>query len=201
MDKQDWGWIGQPDDPRRRYVRRIRLRRGAGKGERILLTDLVDAEAYPAGDLSQVYLERRGIERMFPQVTEVFQLKSLIGSSPRATVFQASFCLPLYNVIQVMKACIAEGQEMSPKEISREMLFEDVHRQLTAWTEMLDDKAILVQAKHRGVGPGVTVLRARGLANGVRQGPRMTDSTRRKEIRGPGPAKPRDAPELHGEAS
>ena len=141
MYKEDWGWIGQPDDPRRRYVRRIRLRRGAGEEEIALLTDLVDAEAYPAGDLLQVYLERWGIERMFQQVTEVFHLKSLIGSSPRATVFQASFCFLLYNVIQVMKAYIAEGQEMSPKEISSEMLFEDVHRQLTAWTEMLDDKA------------------------------------------------------------
>ena len=101
----------------------------------------MDADAYPAGDLLQVYLERWGIERMFQQVTEVFHLKSLIGSSPRATVFQASFCFLLYNVIQVMKAYIAEGQQMSPKEISSEMLFEDVHRQLTAWTEMLDDRA------------------------------------------------------------
>ena len=141
MYKEDWGWIGQPDDPRRRYVRRIRLSRGAKQEEIILLTDLVDAEAYPARDLLQVYLERWGIERMFQQVTEVFHLKSLISSSPRATVFQASFCFLLYNVIQVMRAYIAEGQKMAPKKISSEMLFEDVHRQLTAWTEMLSDKA------------------------------------------------------------
>ncbi len=141
MYKQDWGWIGQPGDPRRRYVRRIRLTRGAGEEEIILLTDLVEAEAYPAGDLLQIYLERWGIERMFQQVTEVFHLRSLIGSSPRATVFQASFCFLLYNVIQVMKAYIAEGQQMSPREISSEMLFEDVHRQLTAWTEILDETA------------------------------------------------------------
>jgi hypothetical protein len=141
MYKEDWGWIGQPGDPRRRYVRRIRLKRGAGEEEMMLLTDLLDREAYPAGDLLQVYLERWGIERMFQQVTEVFHLKTLIGSSPRATVFQASFCFLLYNVIQVMKAYIAEGQQMAPKEISSEMLFEDVHRQLTAWTEMLSDEA------------------------------------------------------------
>jgi IS4 transposase len=141
MYKEDYGWIGQPNDPRRRYVRRIRLKRGAGEEEIILLTDLVDAESYPASDLLQVYLERWGIERMFQQVTEVFHLKSLIGSSPRATVFQASFCFLLYNVIQVMRAYIAEGQHMAPKEISTENLFEDVHRQLTAWTEMLSDKA------------------------------------------------------------
>lgn len=141
MYKEEWGWIGQADDPRRRYVRRIRLKRGAAEDEIMLLTDLLDSEAYPASDLLQVYLERWGIERMFQQVTEVFHLKSLIGSSPRATVFQASFCFLLYNVIQVMKAYIAEGQQLAPKEISGEMLFEDVHRQLTAWTEMLSDEA------------------------------------------------------------
>ena len=141
MYKEDWGWIGQPKDPRRRYVRRIRLKRSRGEEEIILLTDLTDQDAYPAGDLLQVYLERWGIERMFQQVTEVFHLKTLIGSSPRATVFQASFCFLLYNVIQVMRAFIAEGQQMSPQEISSEMLFEDVHRQMTAWTEMLSDQA------------------------------------------------------------
>jgi IS4 transposase len=139
--EEDWGWIGKPGDPRRRYVRRIRLQRGAGEEDIDLLTDLLDAEAYPAVDLLQVYLQRWGIECMFQQVTEVFCLKSLIGSTPRATVFQASFCFVLYNVIQVMRAYIAEGQELSPKEISAENLFEDVHRQLTAWTEMLNTEA------------------------------------------------------------
>lgn len=78
---------GKPDHRRRRYVRRMRAKRGGGQEERILLTDLGDAEAYPAADLLQVYLERWGIERIFQQVTEVFQLRSLIGSSPRATIF------------------------------------------------------------------------------------------------------------------
>lgn len=141
MYKEDWGWVGQLGDPRRRYVRRIRLKRGAGEEEIILLTDMLDAETYPANDLLQVYLERWGIERMFQRVTEVFHLKSLIGSSPRATIFQASFCFLLHNVIQVMRAYVAEGQRLAPKDISSENLFMDVHRQLTAWTEMLSDEA------------------------------------------------------------
>ncbi len=41
---------------------------------------LADAEAYPAGDLLQVYWERWDIERMLQQASEVFHLKSLIGS-------------------------------------------------------------------------------------------------------------------------
>jgi IS4 transposase len=165
MYKEDWGWIGQADDSRRRYVRRIRLKRGAGEEEIILLTDLVDAERYPAGDLLQVYLERWGIERMFQQVTEVFHLKSLIGSSPRATVFQASFCFLLYNVIQVMRAYIAEGQRLQPKDISSENLFEDVHRQLTAWTEILDDKATVTLLSNTWTAPQI-VRRLRSLLHG-----------------------------------
>lgn len=163
--KEDWGWIGYPDDPRRRYVRRIRLTRGAGEEDVNLLTDLVDAEAYPATDLLQVYLERWGIECMFQQVTEVFHLKSLIGSSPRATVFQASFCFLLYNVIQVMRAYIAEGQKLAPKEISSENLFEDVHRQLTAWTELLSNDATVALLSTTWTAPQVE-RRLRSLLHG-----------------------------------
>ena len=155
MYKEDWGWIGRPGDRRRRHVRRIRLKRGAGQEEIILLTDLTDAKRYPAEDLLQVYLERWGIERMFQQVTEVFHLKTLIGSSPRATVFQASFCFLLYNVIQVMRAYIAEGQKMTPKDISTENLFEDVHRQLTAWTEMLSDESTVTLLSTTWTAPQV----------------------------------------------
>ena len=74
---------------------------------------------------------------MFQQVTEVFHLQTLIGSSPRATVFQASFCFLLYNMTQVIQAMIAEGADREVKTISLELLFYDVQRQLTAWTEVL----------------------------------------------------------------
>jgi IS4 transposase len=143
---QDWGWIGSPNSPDRRYVRRIHLKRTDGE-DVIVLTDLLDADAYPADDLLEVYLQRWGIERMFQQVTEVFHLKSLIGTTPQATVFQASFCFLLYNMIQVIRAYIAEGQwEVtvdSLAEISSENLFYDVHRQVVAWSEMLTTRQTL----------------------------------------------------------
>lgn len=164
MYKEDWGWIGKAGDPRRRYVRRIRLNRKREE-EIILLTDLVDAKAYPAPDLLRVYLERWGIERMFQQVTEVFHLKSLIGSTPCATIFQASFCFLLYNVIQVARAYIAEGQKLAPKEISGENLFADVHRQLTAWTELLSTEATVDLLSTTWTGPQVA-RRLRELLHG-----------------------------------
>lgn len=134
---EDWGWIGGPSDRRRRRVRRIHLHRPGKEEDVILLTDLDDPGTYPADDLLEVYLHRWGIERMFQQVTEVFHLQTLIGSTPRATVFQASFCFLLYNIIQVVRAYVAEPEQRAVNSISSEQLFYDVRRQLVAWNEVL----------------------------------------------------------------
>lgn len=134
---EDWGWIGGPKDKRRRRVRRITLTR-PGEDAIVLLTDLLDAEEYPAADLLALYAERWSIERMFQQVTEVFHLETLIGGSPEATVFQFAFCLVLYNMIQVVRASIAAIERRDPDTISTEKLFVDVERELTACTVLWD---------------------------------------------------------------
>lgn len=139
---QEWGWLGGPDDPRRLYVRRITLKR-QGAEDVILVTDLLDQNEYPAGDLLDAYLMRWGIESMFQRITEVFHLRTLIGSTPRATVFQAAFCLLLYNMIQVIRQYIAAGQKIEPEAISTENLFTDVTRQLVGWTEVLPTRDTL----------------------------------------------------------
>tara|TARA_B100000686_G_C16743667_1_gene948144 strand:+ start:477 stop:1874 length:1398 start_codon:yes stop_codon:yes gene_type:complete len=135
---EDWGWVGSGKN--QRYVRRIHLHRESGKEDVILLTNLLEPEKYLADDLLEAYLHRWGIEQMFQKVTEVFHLQTLIGSSPRATVFQASFCFLLYNITQLIRAYIAEGEDRDANEISLELLFYDVHRQLTAWSEVLKPK-------------------------------------------------------------
>ena len=132
---EDWGWIGRPSDKRRRRVRRIRLTRD--EEDLILVTDLDDPGEHPAGDLLDVYLERWGIERVFQQVSEVFHLGRLIGTTPRATVFQSALCFLLFNMVQVIRAFVAEGHVVHTESISTENLFRDVHRQLITWTEML----------------------------------------------------------------
>jgi hypothetical protein len=135
---QQWGWIGAATDRRRRWVRRITLLR-PGEEDVILITDLVDAAAYPADDLLEVYLARWGIERVFQQITEVFDLKHLIGSTPQATVFQASFCLVLYNLIQVVRAWIASTrpEPTAVDSLSSEQLFTDVRDELTALNKVV----------------------------------------------------------------
>jgi len=133
---ETWGWIGSEKDARRRRVRRIELLLATGKSV-VLFTDLLDADRYPAIDLLWVYRERWEIERLFQKVTEVFGLSHLIGGTPSACIFQFAFCMVLYNTIQVIRGYIAKTQNREPSEVSSEMLFRDVIRQLIAWNEFI----------------------------------------------------------------
>lgn len=160
---QEWGWIGQAKDVRRRYVRRITLYR-PGEEDVILLTDLVDANSYPAEDLLAAYLLRWEIENCFQQITEVFALRRLIGTTPQATVFQAAFCLVLYDVVMVARGYVAEAEHLAAEEISTDQLFYDVHRQLIAWNEVLEPEETVRLLK--GLTLEQTQQRLRALARG-----------------------------------
>jgi Transposase DDE domain len=130
---QQWGWMGAAKEKRRRYVRRIQLER-PGEEPIVLVTDLTDAQAYPAEDLLLVYLARWQIENVFQQITEVFSLWHLIGCSPAATVFQASLCLVIYNVLQLLRGYIAacRPEPTAVIDLSAEMIFRDLHEELVS---------------------------------------------------------------------
>lgn len=134
---EEWGYLGAANHRKRCYVRQIALRR-PGEADVVLVTDLLDAALYPAADLLAHYLQRWGIEQVFQKVTEVFHLQALIGSTPKATVFQFAFCLLLYNVIQVVRGFVAKHQHRATETISIENLFLDVRRQLTTWSVLLE---------------------------------------------------------------
>jgi hypothetical protein len=138
---EDWGWLGCEQAKKRRFVRRITLYR-PGEEILILITDLLDAGQYPANELLALYLARWGIERVFQQITEVFHLQALIGTTPQGTVFQLAFCLLLYNLLQVVRAYVATAQARPVETISTELLFDDVQRQLVALTELVPPPAI-----------------------------------------------------------
>jgi hypothetical protein len=128
---QEWGWLSSKRRQQRVEVRRIVLQR-PGQEAVILVTDLFDARQYPATDLLEVYRERWGIERVFQQVSEVFHLLHLIGSTPEAAIFQCGVCMVLYNLLQVVRAIVADTQNRPVAEISSEKLFYDLHRELIA---------------------------------------------------------------------
>jgi hypothetical protein len=132
---QEWGWIGAAREARRRYVRRITLERSDADAV-ILLTDLIDAETCPAADLLAAYRLRWGIERVFQEVTGVFNLQTLIGATPRAMIFQAAICFLLYNLIQVVRAYVAADGARPRAQVSSEKLFWDVRDQLATWTNL-----------------------------------------------------------------
>jgi hypothetical protein len=165
---QRWGWVGSAKDKRRRYVRQITLYRpGETGGDVILVTGLLDERAYPAEDLLAAYLLRWGIECMFQQVTEVFDLRKLIGSTPQAMVFQSAFCFVLYNLIQVIRSYVADGAGREAQEVSAEKLFDGTRRQLSAWAE-LGEPMHATEYVPPASTPAVLDERLRGLLGGGR---------------------------------
>ena len=139
---QEWGRLGKSAGPRALYVRRITLHLANGR-EISVITDLLDEAANPVADLLATYQKRWGIETVFHQITEVFSLQHLIGSSPQAVLFQFSLCLLLYNTLQVLRAHLADHQKCEAKKISNEKLFYDVKRQLVSVSELVEVTCLL----------------------------------------------------------
>jgi hypothetical protein len=152
---QEWGWMGSSKDPRRCHVRRITLVR-PGDEDVAVVTDLLDEQLYPAVDLLLAYLMRWQIENVFQEITEVFELRHLIGTAPQATVLQASLCLVIYNLIQVLRGYAAlaatqkEEKEARTKPevtgvegLSGEKIFADLHEELISLHRLLQQKELL----------------------------------------------------------
>jgi hypothetical protein len=151
---QRWGWFGKA---RKLYGRRIEIKLSAS--ERLILeTDLVDEALYPAIDLLRAYHERASIARVFQQVTEVCELRHLIGSSPQGIAFQASFCMVMYNVLQVAKSHLAQGGEVSPREVSGELVFRRVTQEMSAWNMMVSEELTVQVATEPTSGPELREL-------------------------------------------
>ncbi len=139
---QEWGWLGKVAKADRVYVRRITKHLADGK-EFGVITDLLDETTYPAVAMLSTYQSRWGLETVFQQITDVFSLKHLIGTQPKAVLFQLSFCLLLYNALQVVRTHLASHQECEAKAISNEKLFGDVERQMVSVSELVEVKTLL----------------------------------------------------------
>jgi hypothetical protein len=142
---QEWGWLGaESQGERRLYVRRVTLAR-PGNEDVGVVTDLLDEHRYPAVDLLAVYLTRWQIENVFQQITEVFHLQRLIGCRPPATVFQASLCLVLFNVLQLVRGYITAGrpEPTAVEDVSAEQVFADVTRDLVGLHAVLSVEEVV----------------------------------------------------------
>jgi hypothetical protein len=142
--RQEWGWLGaEKQGERRLYVRRVTLLR-PGDEDVGVVSDLLDEPRHPAADLLAVCLTRWQIENVFRQVTEVFHLQRLIGCRPPATVFQASLCLVLFNVLQLVRGYITAGRpEPILEAVSGEQISTDLTKALTGLHEVLTVKEVV----------------------------------------------------------
>lgn len=134
---EQWGWLGAESNPKRLWVRQIHLKCPDGSDDVLLITDLWDAETYPAEALLDTYRLRWRIETLFQVATEVFGLNPLIGSSPEATAFQAALCLTLFNLVQLIQAHVAAAQSRPRGSLSTRNLYVDLQEEWIAWCKVL----------------------------------------------------------------
>lgn len=118
-------------------VRRVTLYR-VGEEDIVVLTNLLDREVFSALELLGLYKLRWGIEEVFQQVTETFSLQHLIGSEPQAVLLQFAYCLLLYNLVQVVKAYVADDGKVLATVVSTFYLFADIKKELVAWAYHTD---------------------------------------------------------------
>jgi hypothetical protein len=140
--REEWGWLGKPKNPHRIRVRKIAIT-APREDPLVFVTSVEDADRCPAIDLLAVYRSRWEIETMFQQVVQTFDLRHLIGGSPRATVFQAVLCLLLYNITLLIRDHVAVEAAREPDTVSLKLLFDDVVRDLVGWTQVIDPDATL----------------------------------------------------------
>jgi hypothetical protein len=131
--REEWGWLGKD----RVRVRKITVTRPTGDPFTII-TSLLDADGYPAEDLLLLYRERWGLETMFQQIVQTFNLRHLISAAPRATVFQAVLSLLLYNITLMVRDIVASQAKQEAKDVSLFLLFDELVAQLTSWLHMMD---------------------------------------------------------------
>lgn len=94
-------FVAQHHLPERLLVRLLRVPLSSGETE-VLLTTLVDAQAYPAGDFAQVYGWRWCAETFFDRLKNIFEVERLSGTSPLAIEQDIRGVLLLANLESVL---------------------------------------------------------------------------------------------------
>ena len=174
---EEWGHLGRGD--RRLAVRKITVTR-PGETPFCIITNLADADRYPAPDLLTLYRFRWSIETMFQKVVQTFDLRHLIGGTPQATIFQAVLCLLLYNITLTIADTVAEVAAIPPQDVSLNLLFDSLQRQMAGWVQMIspeDTVALFAAVPVRGVAQMQKYLRT--LLTGVWQAAWRKAPTRR----------------------
>ena len=164
--REEIGRLGSPKNKpeNRLLVRRITVFR-PGQEDLVLVTSLLDMDAFPASDMLEVYAARWTVETMFQHVTEVFCLQRLIGGTAQASVFQCAFCLLLYNIIHLVRIHLSVEHGQDVDEISVKNVFDDIHSELTAVRVLLPTRAVVLEFPTRSNAEQVRRTLAKLLAS------------------------------------
>jgi hypothetical protein len=151
--REEWGWLGPKQNVR---CRKITVTR-PGQAPFAVVTNVEDADRYPADDLLALYRRRWGIETMFQQVVQTFDLRRLIGGTAQATIFQAILCFLVYNVTLTIRDFIAQASAKEASKISTRTLFDDVADELKGMLKLVSVDTILETLKAQPMTDAVSL--------------------------------------------
>jgi hypothetical protein len=116
-----------PSLPARWIARAIRYRR-PGHKDQVLLTSLLDAEAFPAAEIVEIYHERWELELGYDEIkTELLQREETLRSQAPAAISQELYGILLaYNLIRYRMEHVAEVVGVPPTRISFVMAMREV---------------------------------------------------------------------------
>ena len=109
-----------------------------------VVTDLLDEVKYPAEAMLTTYHSHCRIETVFHQITDVFSLRHLIGTMPKALLFQMSFYLLMHNARSACRvATWLRIRHVRSKKISNEKPFYEAKPHIVAFSELVEVDSLL----------------------------------------------------------
>lgn len=123
-----------PTLPRTWQMRAIRYHR-KGFRPQTLLTSLLDAQAYPAAELSAVYHERWELELGYDEIkTEMLERRETLRSRAAWSVYQEMWGVLLaYNLVQLERARLATLAGVPPIRISFVTVLRELRVAFVTW--------------------------------------------------------------------
>ena len=85
---------------------------------RIIVTTLIDAEAYPRSDISALYTKRWNIELDFRSIKTIMNMKMLRCKTPAMVRKEIYVHFLVYNLIRALMARVAKATEQVPRDVS-----------------------------------------------------------------------------------
>ena len=116
MDEETYAQI--PDELRVRELRVTVDQPGFRVNELVLVTTLLDAEAYTKEEVADLFLRRWNIEMDLRSIKDVLQMDVLRCKTPEMVQKEIWMHLLAYNLIRGVMAKAAEAHDKQPRELS-----------------------------------------------------------------------------------